>query len=147
MIRKPTTADRELYSTARRLMEQHHDPELHQVAAAARGDDGQIYCGIHLGSRRVNVCAESSAVANAVMAGAEKITAIVAVCKNDQGDVIVTNPCGVCRELMDSYADDISIMIDSAGEVTMASLNELMPHRWMFPHENDWTPNDPSISQ
>jgi cytidine deaminase len=147
MLRKPTAADRELFTAAKRLLEQHHDAELHQVAAAARGADGQIYCGLHLASRRVNVCAESSAIANAVMAGSETITAIAAVCKNDSGDVIVTNPCGVCRELMDSYAADTSIMIDNAGDVTMASLDELMPHRWMFPHENDWTPNDPSISQ
>lgn len=139
-----TPADLKLFEQAASLLASRHHPEIHQVAAAVRAADGQIYRGLHLGSRRINVCAESSAIANAEMAGAGEIVAMVAVCKNDAGHIVVTNPCGVCRELMSSYASNARVMIDAAGNVAMVQADDLMPNRWMFPHENDWTPNDPA---
>ena len=144
MFRTPNTEEIELLRQARELLEVRHHPENHQVAAAARTSDGEIYLGLHIGSRRINVCAESSAIANAEMAGAPQITTMVAVCKNEAGEIVVTNPCGVCRELMGSYAEHADIMIDDRGAVRMVQAAALMPNRWMFPHENDWTPNDPT---
>lgn len=135
-----------LFEEARGLLQERHDPVIHQVAAVVRAENGVTYRGLHLGSRRINVCAESSAMANAVMAGAGSIIAIVAVCRNDGGDIVVTNPCGVCRELMGTYAPDAEVMIDDRGTVTMVGADDLLPSRWMFPHENDWTPDDPRIA-
>ncbi|MBK0422731.1 hypothetical protein JD292_11675 [Leucobacter sp. CSA2] len=144
MYREPEPQDVELFEAAKQLLEARFDPEIHQVAAAVRATNGVIYLGLHIGSRRVNVCAESSAIANAEMAGAGEIVAMAAVCKNDTGGVIVTNPCGVCRELMGTYALNADVMVDVRGRVAVATADELMPNRWMFPHENDWTPNDPA---
>lgn len=145
MPRALEAPDIELYRAARDLLESRHHPEIHQVAAAVRGSDGQIYLGLHIGSRRINVCAESSAIANTEMAGAGPVTAMVAVCKNDSGNIVVTNPCGVCRELMGTYATQADVMIDDRGAVAVVEAAELMPNRWMFPSENDWIPNDPSV--
>ncbi|MBK0418087.1 hypothetical protein JD276_03460 [Leucobacter sp. CSA1] len=144
MRRAPDARHIELFEAARDLLAARHHPEIHQVAAAVRGSDGRVYLGLHIGSRRVNVCAESSAIANAEMAGAGPLVAMVAVCRNDSDDIVVTNPCGVCRELMGTYAQDAEVMIDDRGSVVMAPAELLMPNRWMFPSENDWTPDDPS---
>lgn len=144
MKRTPTERDIELFTAARELLDARHHEEIHQVAAAVRGSDGQIYLGLHVGSRRINVCAESSAIANTEMAGAGPVTAMVAVCKNDAGDIVVTNPCGVCRELMGTYATAAEVMVDDRGTVAVVAAEALMPNRWMFPSENDWIPNDPS---
>ncbi|MBL3699358.1 hypothetical protein [Leucobacter luti] len=144
MLHTPTPDDVELFRAARALLESRHHPELHQVAAAVRASDGRVYLGLHIGSRRINVCAESSAIANAEMAGAGEITAMVAVCRNSAGETVVTNPCGVCRELMGTYAQRADVMIDDRGSVAMAPAELLLPQRWMFPFENDWTPDDPS---
>lgn len=144
MHRAPETADIELFEAARDLLRSRHNPEIHQVAAAVRAANGEVFLGLHIGSRRINVCAESTAIANATIGGAGAITTMVAVCQNKLGEIVVTNPCGVCRELMGTYALDADIMIDDRGSVRMVSAADLLPTRWMFPHENDWTPNDPS---
>lgn len=144
MTRIPSPEEVDVFRAARDLLERHHHPVIHQVAAAVRTEDGAIHVGLHLGSRRINVCAESSAIANAEMAGGGRITAMAAVCRNDAGDIVVTNPCGVCRELMGEYALDAQVMVDASGAVGMIPATELMPMRWMFPHENDWTPDDPA---
>jgi cytidine deaminase len=143
MTRAPSAAEAELFDAARTLLEARHHPEIHQVAAAARAADGNVYLGLHLGSRRINVCAESSAIANAEMAGAGPIVAMVAVCANDDGQIIVTNPCGVCRELLQTYESDAQVMVDAQGTVGMVPASSLLPLPWMFPGENTWTPNDP----
>lgn len=144
MTRPLNSSDADLFGIAQALLNERHDDVIHQVAAAVKTSDGQVFKGLHIGSRRINVCAESSAIANAVMAGAGDIALMVAVCKNSNGDVVVTNPCGVCRELMGTYALEAEVIVDNRGSVEVVPARDLMPHRWMFPHENDWIPNDPS---
>jgi len=141
-----TEKDVELFERAKTLLDRVYDPVIHQVASVLRADSGQIYEGIHLGSRRINVCAESSAVANSLMAGEKSIDTIVAVCKADNGQVVVTNPCGVCRELMTMYGEDTQVIVDIRGDVKKISAASLLPNPWMFPHENDWLANNPRNS-
>lgn len=146
-LRNLTPDDVELFDRARKLLELTFDPVIHQVAAALRTSTGAIYMGVHLGSRRINVCAESSAIANATMAQDLDIRTIVAVCKDESGRVVVTNPCGVCRELMSTYGPRTEVIVDIQGQVLKVSAPELMPNPWMFPHENQWTLNDPKAQE
>lgn len=143
----PSELDIALFDHARELLLRAHHPQLHQVAAAVRTASGGIYLGLHMGSRRINVCAESSALANAQMAGDTDIVAMVAVCKNDDGRVVVTNPCGVCRELMGTYCQDADVVVDVRGTALVARASDLLPLPWMFPAENDWSINDPRIDE
>lgn len=138
-----TSDDRQLLRIATDVLDANHDPVIHQVAAALRTRSGEVYTGIHLGSRRINVCAESSAIANSVMANAGELDTIVAVCRDDTGRTIVTNPCGVCRELLTTYGPSSSVIVDVQGAVRKISANALMPNPWMFPHENDWSVENP----
>ena len=140
-----TTDDLELFEQVRELLMTRHDPQKHVVAAGVRTSTGRVHLGLHLGSRRVNVCAESSAIANAEMAGDTNIETMVALCLDDAGRAIVTNPCGVCRELMGTYCLDADVIIDDRGHISKLPAHELMPQRWLFPHENAWTVNDPSV--
>lgn len=133
-----------LYEAARDLLEKVHDPQIHQVAAALRTKSGRTYLGVHLGSRRINVCAESAAIANAEMELDHGIDTIVAVCKDDGGRVVVTNPCGVCREMLTTYGPDASVIVDVRGHVRRVPAAALMPNPWMFPRENDWSVEDPA---
>lgn len=144
MQTRELTADEvTLFGKAHDLLERAHHPELHQVAVALQTASGEYYYGLHMGSRRINVCAESSALANAQMAGDTDIVAMVAVCKDDEGRIVVTNPCGVCRELMSSYCLDADVLIDAEGVVRAVSARDLMPSPWMFPRENTWSVVDP----
>lgn len=146
-FRNLTSDDVELFDHARKLLESTFDPAIHQVAAALRTSTGAIYLGVHLGSRRINVCAESSAIANATMAQDLDIKTMVAVCKDESGRVVVTNPCGVCRELMSTYGPRAEVIVDVQGQVVKVSAPELMPNPWMFPHENQWSLGDPKAQE
>ncbi|MHC6220847.1 cytidine/deoxycytidylate deaminase family protein [Arthrobacter sp. MMS24-S77] len=132
-------SDLELYHAARQLLLQAHHSENHRVAAAMRGASGAIYLGLHLGSKRINVCAESSALANARIAQEASIHTVVAVSMDERGEPQVTNPCGVCRELMRNYGTETSVLVDSGGEVGTVSLEDLLPYPWMRATETEWT--------
>lgn len=133
-----------LYERAVEVLAASFDPVVHQVAAAARTASGEVFPGLHVGSRRVNVCAEASAIANAEMHNAGQVLAMVAVCRDDNGRTVVTNPCGLCRELMGHYGPDAWVLIDRGGEVVKVRSGDLMPSPWNFPHENDWDVADPT---
>ena len=137
--------DVELYETARRLLLTAHHSENHRVAAAMRGGSGAIYLGLHIGSKRVNVCAESSALANARMAQEASIHSVVAVSMDGQGEPQVTNPCGLCRELLRSYGAETSVLVDAEGEVGKVSIKELLPFPWMRAAETEWNTLPPRM--
>src|SRR3990170_517395 len=141
-LNKLTADDVALFDEASRLLAERHHTELHQVAAAVRGASGAVYTGLHLGSRRINVCAESSALAQAVIAGEETVVAAVAVCMDAAGTAPqVTNPCGVCRELMGEYAPDATIIVDAGGSVAAVRLRELLPLPWLRAEEGETPPH------
>ena len=139
-------ADLALFDRAREVLAKAHHPKRHQVAAAMLGASGTVYVGLHLGSRRINVCAESSALASARIAGEERITTVVAVCLSTAGTAVVTNPCGVCRELLGSYCPDAMVLVDVRGTVRKARLAELLPLPWLRSEETGWTVAAPSAA-
>lgn len=138
--------DVRLYERAAEVLDAAHDPVIHQVAAALRTTDGEIFVGLHVGSRRVNVCAEAAAISNASMSNAGPVDSIVAVCRDASGRTIVTNPCGLCRELMGQYGPDAWVLVDKAGQVVKVPAASLLPTPWMFPHENDWNVAEPTAT-
>lgn len=127
----PHAADRELIQEASALLLKEHDPALHRVAAAARGVSGRIYLGLSIATPRVMVCAESTAIANAKMAGDAAIQAIVSVGLGPDDVPIVINPCGVCREMVPTFGRDLRVLVDAGGHVAAASPDELLPMPWV----------------
>lgn len=120
-------------------------PTYQQIggAAAMRGESGAIYLGLHIGSKRINVCAESSALANARIAQEASIESSVAVSMDQHGEPQVTNPCGVCRELLRNYGAEATVLVDAGGEVGTVSLGELLPYPWTRATETEWTTHPP----
>lgn len=108
-----------------------------------RGESGAIYFGLHVGSKRINVCAESSALANARMAQEAAIVSVVAVSMDAGGQPQVTNPCGVCRELLRTYGAEASVLVDAEGEVGIVGIKDLLPYPWMRAAETEWTTRPP----
>ena len=139
--------DVELYEAARRLLLNAHHSENHRVAAAMRGGSGAIYLGLHLGSKRLNVCAESSALANARMAQEASIRSVVAVSMDGQGQPQVTNPCGLCRELLRTYGAETTVLVDAGGEVGKVHITELLPYPWMRAAETEWDTLPPRVQE
>ncbi|MCX6499631.1 MAG: hypothetical protein NTU93_12660 [Arthrobacter sp.] len=138
-----SSADVELYEAARRLLITAHHSENHRVAAAMRGGSGTIYLGLHIGSKRINVCAESSALANARIAQEDTIHSVVAVSMDGSSEPQVTNPCGLCRELLRSYGAETFVLVDAEGEVEKVRIKELLPYPWMRATETEWETRPP----
>ncbi|TDW29831.1 hypothetical protein [Cryobacterium psychrophilum] len=139
--------DIDLYRAASRMLLASHHADNHRVASAIRGASGTIYLGLHLGSKRVNICAESSAIANARMAGETHLSNAVAVCMNaNTGIPQVVNPCGVCRELFSTYGPDMSVLVDAQGTIAKVTMAELLPLPWMRANETDWVVPQPTAT-
>lgn len=136
-------ADVELYEAARDLLLTAHHTENHRVAAAMRGASGAVYLGLHIGSKRLNVCAEASALANARIAQETAVQSVVAVSMDGHGTPQVTNPCGICRELIRSYGSDTSVLVDAKGQVGTVSIRDLLPYPWLRATETDWVIKPP----
>lgn len=126
-----TPADDELTAAASALLLRVYDDAQHRVAAAARGLSGTLYLGLSLATPRVSVCAESSAVANAKMAGEEAIDTIVSVGLDQDGVPRVINPCGVCREVVPRFGRGLRVLVEVDGRVIATSPEELLPMPWV----------------
>lgn len=136
-------ADVELYEAARDLLLYAHHSENHKVAAAMRGASGAVYLGLHIGSKRLNVCAESSALANARIAQEAAVQSTVAVSMDEHGMPQVTNPCGICRELLRSYGSDTKALVDAEGRVGIVGIGDLLPYPWLRATETEWVSGPP----
>lgn len=75
-----------------------------RVGAALVGGDGQVYsgCNVENASYGLALCAERSAVAHLVAAGASRVVAVAVVTAGPEPG----RPCGMCRQTLSEFADD-----------------------------------------
>ena len=122
------TEDIELIEAAQAVMLAHHRPHWHTVAAALRDERGRIWTGLHLGTTvgRLQICAEPVALGRALLEGAGKIVASVAVRhpkpEEDNQEIAVVSPCGACRELLADYAPDAWVIVPGARKLPVSAL-------------------------
>ncbi len=96
------------------------------VGAAVLAEDNKIYkgCNIEIASYGPTLCGERTAIFKAISEGNRKIKAIAIV-----GDEDFTYPCGVCRQVMREFGQDLRIIIaKSLDEYKIYSLADLLPH-------------------
>ena len=101
------------------------------VGAALLDENGQIHCGANVENAAYpnGICAETSAIAMMVNAGASRIERI-AVAGGAGGDDSLCTPCGGCRQRIREFAaPDTNIIIASPdGEQQRFTLAALLPH-------------------
>jgi cytidine deaminase len=100
----------------------------YQVGAAVLAPDGNIFagCNVENASYGLALCAERSAVAQLVAAGARVPLALVVVTQGPEPGA----PCGLCRQTLSEFADDLPIGLAVASDPTpriFKSLRELFP--------------------
>ncbi len=121
--------DAKLLAAAERVRAHAHVPySRYAVGAAILADDGKIYagCNVENAAYPVGNCAEASAIAFMVGAGAKRIKRIYIT---GSGKMPVT-PCGACRQRIREFADpDVTIISHGVeGEPLLSTLAELLPH-------------------
>lgn len=96
----------------------------YQVGAALLMADGTIVTGVNVenSSYGLTMCAERTAVGQAIAAGYRKILAI-AVATDNAG-----SPCGACRQVLTEFAGDVPVyLVDGTGNGRDTTLYTLLP--------------------
>ena len=109
----------------------------HIVAAGVRMEDGAVYDGVSLPASigRASVCGEPVAVGSAIADGYQhdEVQTCVAVAypmsDHDATEIRVIPPCGVCRELLADYNEDMRVIVPVDGENRVVSAIDLLPTR------------------
>jgi cytidine deaminase len=99
------------------------------VGAALLGESGQVYaaCNVENGSYGLSICAERSAVFQAVAAGEKRFRAIAIVTHTSAA------PCGACRQVLTEFdlaGELVVALANPQGEYRLFSLADLLPHHF-----------------
>lgn len=104
------------------------------VGCALVSGTGNVYLGVCIDAGSgIGFCAEHSAIAAMITAGEFRIRKIVAVWKNDEGDLFVLSPCGRCREFMRQiHPDNLAETEVILGADKVVHLADLLPYPGWF---------------
>ncbi|MEZ5299208.1 MAG: cytidine deaminase [Verrucomicrobiales bacterium] len=95
------------------------------VGAALVSRDGVVFrgCNVENLSFGLTVCAERSAVFNAITQGHRKFLRIAIVADTE----VPISPCGACRQVLAEFSDLRVILATLTGRREIFSLGELLP--------------------
>lgn len=128
--------DAELVEAAAEALRKGFVPGRHHVAAALRLADGSVVTGLHLGSRRVNICAEQVALGIVISQGlADPVACASVIQMTGDAQPEPTSPCGVCREVLGFFAPSMTVVLPHAGQLVRARFGDLLPAPWLLPGE------------
>ena len=120
----------ELLRQARQAALRAHCPYSHFRVGAVVVAGNQLFAGVNIeiSSYGLTLCAERSALAAAVTAGAGPVAQVAVACIDVPAGSPLNErtPCGACRQWLADLASQATIYIDgAAGEFTAA---DLLPH-------------------
>ncbi|MDA3925385.1 MAG: cytidine deaminase [Kiritimatiellae bacterium] len=119
----------DLMMSAREAAESAYCPySKYPVGAALLGVDGEVYtgCNVENVSYGLSMCAERTAVFNAVGNGCRRFIAMALAGGKDKA----ATPCGACRQVLSEFCDATMPVFyaDLAeGEIQEATMGELLP--------------------
>lgn len=134
---KLTTQDDELIEAAREVIKRCFVLGKHHIGAAVRTKSGKIYTSVHLEAyiSRITVCAEAMVLGKAISEGDSDFDTIVAVRHPDPDEddqsIRVVSPCGMCRELISDYGQDVQVIIPFQDEIVKCNVMELLPQKYV----------------
>ena len=123
---KNSTDDLSLIKAAKNAREKSYCPySNYAVGAAIKTKDNKIYKGVNVenASYGLVICAERSAVFNAVTDGNKNIEEIAIVTKDGGA------PCGGCRQVLNEFNPNMIVIIsnEDGSKITKYRLKELLP--------------------
>jgi cytidine deaminase len=95
------------------------------VGAALLGTDGRVWTGANVenASYGLSMCAERTAIFNAVANGAHAFAAVAVA----GPDGMTTLPCGACRQVLWEFAPGLTVVYADDGALTQTPLAALLP--------------------
>jgi len=119
----------ELLEKAKKASENSYSPYSHfPVGACVLMESGKTYIGTNVenASYGATICAERSAILNAIVNGERKILAVAIYGPKMKRCA----PCGLCRQVIDEFRSDkgVDIVLEGDnGEVEVHTIDELLP--------------------
>jgi len=98
----------------------------YKVGAALLTEDGRVYtgCNVENSSYGITICAERTAVANAVGDGHRRFKAVAVVTASSPPGP----PCGICRQTLAEFTPEMTVILaNTRGEVRKTKLSKLYP--------------------
>jgi cytidine deaminase len=124
----PPSARQELIQLARAASERAYCPySRFPVGAALLAADGRLFagCNVENASYGLTICAERSAVFQAIAAGVRHIRAIVIYTPTPTPSA----PCGACRQVLNEFGPDAAVICICDGpDVHECRMADLLPH-------------------
>jgi len=120
-----------LISAARDVRNHAHAPySQFRVGAAVMGASGRIYvgCNVENATYGATICAERAAICAMVACGESKATAVAVYTEANPA----ASPCGICRQVLAEFADDMPVVLAAPGYHSVLSLAALLPNRFVF---------------
>lgn len=125
----------QVIQAARELIQQRYQKDGHHfvVAAALLTYNGNLYTGLNLGTTQPSVamCAETSAIAGAVMAEEDMKIKLIAVARDKEAYLV--SPCGRCREFIADYGDENTLVVvpaDNDKGYEVRKITDLLPVKY-----------------
>lgn len=116
-----------LIKKAKEVREKAYNPYSNfAVGAALLTEDDKVFtgCNVENVSYGLTVCAERTAIFNAVTAGYTKFKALAVVADTRQP----VAPCGACRQVLAEFGDSIKvIMLNMNGDENILKISDLLP--------------------
>lgn len=117
----------QLINAAIQVRERAYAPySKYKVGAALLGKSGKIYtgCNVENASYGATICAERSAVVQAVAAGEQSFTTLVVVIDSQKPG----SPCGICRQFLSEFGVDLKLILANLHEeIIETTLREYYP--------------------
>lgn len=125
----------QVIKAAQDLIKERYQKEGHHfvVAAALLTHNGNLYTGLNLGTTQpsVSMCAETSAIAQAVMIEKDMKIKLIAVARDKEAYLV--SPCGRCREFIYDYGDKDTLVVlpaDNEKGYEVRPICELLPVKY-----------------
>ena len=122
-----------LVAAAREAAGRAHAPySRFAVGAALLMEDGSVVAGCNVENRSygLTMCAERTAIGAAVSRGLTRPRALAVITTTAPPSA----PCGMCRETLREFADDMPILlVNPDGETVETTLAELLPFPFELP--------------
>ena len=123
--------DRGLMLKAIRAAEKAYAPYSHfHVGAALLTKSGTVYTGANIenASYGATVCAERTALWQAVLCGEREFDTLAVAAVHPDGTPTAAPPCGICRQTLSEFSDgSLRIIIGTPDEPQTFTLRDLLP--------------------
>jgi len=95
-----------------------------RIGSALLTNAGNIYVGTNVenASYGLSICAERSAISNAISAGEKSFKAIAIASDFDK----FITPCGACRQVLIEFNPEMDIIVSNGKECKIFKANELL---------------------